>query len=188
MNSALTWDDHATKILQTVFGCIRCLSICGNFLSTQIKLKLVQSLLIPHFLYADVIIGEPNDRTFRILKRAFNSMVRFVFNLRRFDHLSHLSSTVTGLELRTFLQYHRCLFLFNIISTQQPGYLYERLRFQSSVRLHRNVIPPRYNYLLSSYTFFIHDVNFWNRLPNHVKLSLSTTSFKTKLLEHLMSL
>lgn len=187
MNSTLTWDDQATKVAQTVYATLRSLWFSNNILSTSIKLKLVRALLIPHFTYADVVMGEPNTKTFNILSKAFNAMVRFVYNLRRFDHISHVLRSITGVPLREFLQLSRCTFLFNIINTKEPRYLFEKLKFQQSPRLHRNLIMKSCNYNFSSSSFFFHDACFWNSLPPTIKNCTSRRIFKDMVLSHLNS-
>lgn len=186
MTSNLSWDQQITKSTRSIYYGLRCLWNNAHILPTEIKLKLVQSLLCHCLTAADVITGELSSQSLMCLQKAFNSMIRFVYGLRKFDHISHLSNTLVGLPLNLHLQFRRLVFLFNIVKNRQPLYLFERIEFSSSVRL-RNINVPAHDYDIAMKSLFINDVVNWNRLPLKVKNSTSLNMFKENLKSYLSS-
>lgn len=55
MNNHLIWDDHVAHINREVYSTLRTLSIHRQSLSIEIKTNLVQSLLMPNFVYGNII-------------------------------------------------------------------------------------------------------------------------------------
>lgn len=184
MNSRLQWDDHLAKVSQTIFFGLRRLWYAAKLFPVKTKMDLVKSLLVPHIIYCDVIVGELNSTNFIVLERAFNSMVKFVYGLRKYDHISHVSKTIFGVGLREYLQSRRLLFMYNLIKTKKPSYLFDELSFMQSQRLRFNMIVPSYGYEQYLKSFFIFDVVKWNGLPEAFKKSPSINVFKEKLLSH----
>lgn len=182
MNSRLKWDDHIAKATQAIYFGIRCLWTSAKLLPVKAKMDLVKSLLVPHIIYFDVIVGELDSRNFDILERAFKSMVRFIYGLRKYDHISHVTRTIFGVGLRDYLQYRRLLFMFNVIKTKKPAYLYNDLACLQSTRLRRDLIIPRFNYDQYFKSFFVFDAIKWNGLSSHIKRLESINVFKEKLL------
>lgn len=184
MNSCLKWNDHLAKITKTIYFAIRCLWNSARLFPLKTRHGLVQSLIVPHFIYADVILGELDGKSFSLLERAFNSMVRFVYNLRKYDHISHVSKNLLGLPLREYLQYRRLLFLHGTIQLKKPRYLYEELKFFKSTRLGTCLILPTFEYKQYENSFFVHDAKQWNYLPPNLRNCTSVKDFKSRLFVH----
>jgi hypothetical protein len=58
MNSKLTWDDQISKICRKVFFTLKRLWPMSQFTPIQTRQKLVTSLIVPQFLYCDVIFSQ----------------------------------------------------------------------------------------------------------------------------------
>ena len=182
INDKFSWSDQINKSCSSIFSGLRSLWHVASILPTDTKLKLVQALLGHHITAGDVITGKLNSENTRSLQRAFNAMTRFVFNLRKYDHISHLSDKIFGLDMVDLLQFRRQVFLFNLIRNKEPDYLYEKLQFFSSHRLSNNIRMPQHQHASSALSFFVHEPHFWNSLPREVKSSSNLKNFKTKLL------
>lgn len=182
MSSDLSWDEEIKKRCCAIFFGLRQLWCVSKILPLEMKSRLVKSLLGHNLISADVVMGELSYNNLRRFQGAFNGMVRFVFNLRKYDHISHVSSELFGLPLKEYLCYRRQVFLFKIITFKQPSYLYEKLSFFTSVRLRQNIHLESYNYLASEKCFFVSDVIFWNQLPQSIKKCASVETFNSNLL------
>lgn len=186
MTSNLSWEPQIIKSTRSIYFGLRCLWSNAGIFPRETKLKLVQSLLCPYLTAADVITGELSGQNHLCLQRAFNSMIRFAYGLRKFDHISHLARNLVGLPLNLHLLFRRLVFMFNIIIDKQPSYLYQRLNFCNTTRL-RNINVPGSNYDIARKSFFVNDVINWNNLPRKVKNSTSLNMFKENLKNHLSS-
>jgi hypothetical protein len=69
-------------------GYITACEICDLPLST--------SLFIPQFLFGDVLFRMVDSTGLHKLGVAFNNCVRFVYGLRRYDHVSEYSRNILG--------------------------------------------------------------------------------------------
>ena len=150
------------------------------------KLKLAQTLLCPFLTVADVITGELPNNVFLCLQRAFNGIIRFVFELRKFDHILHSAHQLVGLPLDKYMIFRRLIFIFNIIKNKQLEYLYDRLEFSRSRRT-CNINVPAYNYYFAAKSFFVSNVCNWNELNHSIKKSTSLNMFKKNLKDFLYS-
>jgi hypothetical protein len=72
---------------------------------------------------------------------AFNSCTRYVFNLCRYDHLFILKDELLGVPLFDYYDFRVLSFLFKLIMTQRPGYLFADLIGAHSVRTSNFIFP-----------------------------------------------
>ncbi|KAL5289496.1 hypothetical protein ACFFRR_009551 [Megaselia abdita] len=84
------------------------------------------------------------------------------------------------MPLKNFMMYHRCLFLFKLILLDEPKYLFDKLEFLRTPRFILNLIIPSNELHGPSKRFLVHDVRFWNAIPNDVKIRNSVPTYKTK--------
>jgi hypothetical protein len=106
--------------------------------------RLVQSLVIPHFLYCDVIYSRASVDVNRRLNVAFNSCARYIFGVSRFQSISSYSAQILRVPLNTYFDFRRCSMMYRLITTRCPGYLSDRLRMARSTRT-MNIIGPPFN-------------------------------------------
>lgn len=188
MCSNFKWNDEITKNTKTIYFGLRCLWNNASILPTGTKLKLVQSLLCPFLSSSEVVTGKLSGENFRCLQRAFNSMIRFVHNLKKFDHISNFKNSIVGLPLEKFLSFRRLVFLFNIILNKEPEYLYQKLAFLQSNRRGVLLQVPSHRFALSDNCFFINETIAWNQLPIEIRSSSTSSKFMDKLKKYLISL
>ena len=140
------------------------------------KILLVKSLLTPHFLYGDVLNHPLNFICKNRLQIIFNSCIRFIYNLRRFDHISKYSNVIFGCPLLKYLDYRSWLFLFKLRKSGTPQYLFNLLTSASLRTL--NFIIPRYTSKHTCMSMFVYSVQLWNDLPLSAKRATSISKFK----------
>lgn len=188
ISSKLEWHLNVQAICRKIITGLRFLYQFGKNIPQSIKLRVAQAIFIPHLLTSDVVMGELSAPDFGSLQKVCNSITRFIYGLRKFDHISHVSNSLLGMPLKNFTMYHRCLFLFKLIFLGTPEYLREKITLVISARFPLNVVIPRHLGLSASRRFFVHDVTFWNTIPNNVKNQSSVLTYKTKSLEFFKSI
>lgn len=176
--SDLQWDGLIAKQCGKIYASLRTLYSCTIAAPIAIKLKLFKSLILPHFLFGDVLHVRPSASSFARLRVALNSCVRYVYGLNRFDHVSHLQQNLIGCPLEAFYAHRSCVFLRNLLTTRTPGTLHQRLIQSQGRRLHNLVIPAN-NTTCYGNTLFVRGVVHWNSLPPAVKRSSSGAMFKS---------
>lgn len=179
----LKWDHFLNEQCGKIYGRLRSLQLCASFLSTDVKIKLFKTLILPHFIACDFLLIQASSVAFNKLKVALNCCVRFVFNLNTFSHVSHLQSRLIGCPFKNFGKLRCCLLMFKLIKTREPHYLFSKLRPLRSIRCCKFVIP-RYRTVKYGNSFFVRGVAIWNSLPNDITLERSDTAFRRRCFEH----
>lgn len=99
MNEQLTWDTHVGSLCGRVYGALRKLRTANHYLPLFLRRKLTMSLVIPHFLYGDVVFSNCSGDARYKLNLCFNACLRFIHSIRKFDHISHVTNSVFGCTL-----------------------------------------------------------------------------------------
>jgi hypothetical protein len=151
----------------------------SQFTKLKTRYNLVTALIIPQFLYCDVIFSKLTSARLRErLKITFNSWVRYIYGISRFEHISDYSNQI-GVVLDLYYSYRICCTMNTIIKSGCPRYLYTELQFgQSSHRF--NLIIPAHRLNRSAPSFLIQGAMLWNDLPPEVKREGSIGKFWEK--------
>lgn len=185
-------DSVCNKIYRAASGLRR----LRNFLPIPTKISLVQSLLLPILDYADISYPDLNDEHLRKLERMQNYCIRFIFGLRKFDHVSQFRRDLKWLTIRDRRNFHLLSLLYNVLFYPlSPNYLKNRFTFLSNthdrnLRSSSNLILniPLHSSTSYSNSFTIKSAKLWNALPLSVRIAPSITIFKKLLREHYLSL
>jgi hypothetical protein len=70
-----------------------------------------------------------------------SSCTRYVFDLRRYDHLSSRRNQLLGVPLFDFYDFRVFSFFFKLILTRRPGYLFADLIGARSDRASNFIFP-----------------------------------------------
>ena len=129
---------------------------------------LVRAVIVPIFTYCDAVFCVIDAASRHRIQVAFNSCVRYVFNLWYYDHVSHYESQILGVPLMVYFKFRVACFLYKLITTATPGYLYQRIKFAASSRSCQ-LIVPRHRTVSYGRMFFVGAINIWNNLTVEVK-------------------
>lgn len=124
----------------------------------------IRILLANSLLFANC---EANSK--QKLKFLYNNIIRYVYELGYFDHITPYNQTLYGISFDNLLNHRSLLSLHKIIYTQKPNYLNERIQFTRSSR-GRRIRPVRYHCLVSEYHFFVKPIRLWNALPRYLQI------------------
>ncbi|KAJ4429878.1 hypothetical protein ANN_22082 [Periplaneta americana] len=113
--------------------------------SLLLKKSLVQTHVFPYFDYADILLTDLSSHNKTKLQRAHNLCVRFVSNVRKYDHITPSLEAIGWLKLdkkRKEMKYR-----FTSLSLRNLELFYF---FVPVVSLHLPFFPPQSEYTLSS--------------------------------------
>ena len=152
LSSNLTWNSHISHISQRIHASLHKLKFHKNLLSTQLRIKLVSTLLFPYFDYCCLVYHNLSDELNTKLQRLLNTCIRFIFNLRRDAHITPYRHQLKWLSVKNRRLYFLGIQTYQILNLKSPSYLRELFipRPSDTTR------PPRYP--LSPYLLYI---------PNH---------------------
>lgn len=179
-NATLTWKTHVNAIIGAAYNKLRALWITQYFTPQRIRLMLIKTYIMPTLLYGCEIFSNCDSVSKTKLNLLFNNIVRYVFSLRKYDHISSYTDKIYGVTLDGLFKIKVLTSLQKIIYLEQPDYLYQRLTFSRSNR-GRILIPFRHQTLTSEWQFFIHAVRLWNTLPRNIQTTSNAYQFKKAL-------
>lgn len=194
IDSTLSWSPHITEVCRKVNMALRALYRHKNFLPNETKLLLVQSLVLPIIDYADVCYSDLSQALLGRLERLHNNCIRFVYGLRKYDHVSLYRSKLKWLPIHRRRQLRMLCTLFSILyNPAAPLYLKSNFKFQNTTHprnLRSNNIPtlqvPFCRTDFVSRSFLCQSVRFWNALPIDIRNSPSKFSFKRAVKKYLL--
>lgn len=186
MNSTFNWDDHISTICKRVMGCLFTLNRCRRFIPDDLKKQIIQSLVFPHFYYCDVVLHDVNAKQARRLQLLLHACARFVFNLKKYDHITAALARLNWPSLDKIRDFHLVNMVYNCIhDPNYPTYLTDRLILlsKSHTRATRSAETlclkiPNYNMSSFSNSFSVSAARLWNNLPVKLRKAPTASSFK----------
>ncbi len=175
INKSLTWHETTTATCNRVFACIHSLKRFALFLPFNVKKMLVKTLALPHFNYCDVVTSDMTVELSNRLQRAQNYCIRFIFNLRRNDHVTPYFEQLSLLKLKPLREYHILTLLHTILSLKAPPYLSDEFIFMAQISFRNTrrgallLSIPQHRSTIYSNSFVVTSCRLWNALPDSVK-------------------
>lgn len=189
MDQTLSWSAHVSEVSRRLFASVHSLRRLQNFLPFHTKITFAQSLLLPLLDYGDIAYLDLSERLLDKLERLQNVCIRYIFGLRKFDHVSCFRAQLKWLPIRHRRNVHILSLLFNVLfKPQSPSYLSERFSYLASGSGNR--LRSSSNLSLSfpasksksySKSFSMHAVRLWNRLPVEIRQSQTVATLRNRL-------
>ncbi|CAG5109295.1 Protein of unknown function [Cotesia congregata] len=166
----LSWDVHVAHTTRKVYATLNCLKYRRNILSTPT----------------------------RKLLRLVNNTIRFIFNLRRDEHITPYKHKLNWLTIKFKRLYALACFMFKLLNSGEPKFLRSlfieepsEIRRSERIAAKSNNILfqiPNFSTTIYEHSFVISAIRLWKELPTEVINSLSIDSFKNKAFEFFMKL
>lgn len=193
IDSSMKWHTQVARVSQKVTGTLRALYRLKNFLPSSTKTMLVQSLIFPIIDYGDVCYFDLNADLLDKLDRLLNYCIRFVFNLRKYDHVSEHRSLLKWLPIRQRREQRALTTLFSfLVSPSSPSYLAPHFQYicvnhnRSLRSSHNRVLQcPSHRTDFIHRSFFVQSISLWNALPQEIRMATNRLSFKIKVREYI---
>ncbi|CAK1590978.1 unnamed protein product [Parnassius mnemosyne] len=184
----LSWGPQVSEVSRRMFAAVGSLRRLRNFLPIPTKVALAQSLLLPILDYADTCYLDLTVDQLNKLERLQNYCIKFIFGLRKYDHISEFRHKLKWLPIRFRRNTHILHLLYCILfNPTTPSYLKDRFIYLSSLhslplRSQNNLLStPRHSSSFYSNSFTVTAIRLWNSLPLHIKECKSLPIFKNKL-------
>ncbi|XP_012531807.1 uncharacterized protein LOC105834115 [Monomorium pharaonis] len=123
LSGVLSWSEQVNATARKVNGALWRLKLHQGCLSTALRNRLVSSLIFPLFDYCFAVFTDLTGQQKLKLRRLINACVRFIYNLRKDEHVSDYYNSLGWLSAdsrRTYLV--ECL-LFSILRSGVSAYL-----------------------------------------------------------------
>ncbi|KAJ8730364.1 hypothetical protein PYW07_017402 [Mythimna separata] len=195
MDSYLSWSPHVAEVSRKVHYTFHSLKCLQSFLPLKTKISLAQTLIQPIIDYADACYLDATEELLNKLERLQNICIRFIFNLKKYDHVSSFRKELKWLPIRLRRNSRLLCLLYNILhNPKMPSYLRERFSFSrpsdAPCRSHlKNLLKsPPHSTNFYSYSFTSHAVRLWNVLPPDIRGCQTLALFKSRVKEHYLSI
>jgi hypothetical protein len=123
-NQKLTWHDQVAKLCRGVFFTLRRLWTFSHFTPVETRRKFVISLIVPQFLYSDVMFSKASAAIRGRLKVA---CARYIYGISRYQHISEHANRIHGCSLDMYYDLRMCCAMYRLIGSDRPGYFFDGL-------------------------------------------------------------
>ena len=193
IDSDLRFSDHVSSLIQKTFGKLKLLYIHRDALDVDTKLRLTDSLILSHLNYCDVVYWPAllqKDRD--SLQKIQHACLRFIYNVRKFDHITPSLNNSKWLTLEERFQLHLSRLVYRIRDSGLPKYLSDKLVKHSDIhdRLtrHKDLYSvPKYSHSFFTRCFSYTSASAFNSLPDDVKKAQNSEVFANKLKKLILS-
>lgn len=184
LDSDLSFKTHINVLSGRIWASLRKIYCANMFLPFRIKTTLAHALLMSQLLYGLEVVSGSIGSCLVKLKRIVNAIVRFVFNVRRRDHISGYVHRFLGCSFKNFVAYRNLALFYNVVKRAMPLPLRRSFIFSRSTRNPQIFIPRIYRSIYSR-SFLVRIARSWNCLPYELRIfSHSNNVFRLKLLQH----
>ncbi|KAI5739515.1 hypothetical protein M8J77_020172 [Diaphorina citri] len=190
MDKHLSWNSHINNISKKCNYSFHSLRILRRILPFGVRKMLCTALIMPIIEYADTVYLNITQELKVKVQRLQNSCVRYVFGLRKYDHVTMCRLSLGWMTVEQRRDIHILLLLWRVLNTGTPEYL-SSMFTPLSQHVHDTrsgeetlLVVPRHRTNFFADSFAVQAVKRWNSLPGHIRTSVHPSVFRRLLLEH----
>lgn len=192
ISESLSWFTQISLMCKRIFSSLHSLKRLRKFTPVKLKIKLIQTLILPLFDYCDTVLNDVTADLCTKLQRAQNACIRYIFDLRYDDHLTAFYLKLSWLRLNNRRKLHVATQVYKLMTTSTPDYLASQFRLLSSyhnlnTRAGSTLAIPLNRTSAYSRSFLVAGSRLWNSLPARIRESMTVKSFKKHCYDHLLN-
>lgn len=190
----LSWKQHVHHISQKVHFTLHKLKFHRNSLSRELRASLISTLVFPIVDYCCLVYHGLSDELNVKLQRLINCCIRFIFDLRRGEHISPYRRQLGWLTVKSRRLYFLGIIMFKVFRYETPIYILdlfprpEHMNERTNRRPAPDFTIPNHRTTIYHNSFSLSGMYLWESLPTSVKNSPSISVFKTRLYAYLLDL
>lgn len=185
-NKKLDLTDHAQLVSDKVVKSLRNAWPRFSVTPQVTRAMLAKSLFLPHFEYCSTIYSYGlNAATKALLERAYGSVIRFVYGVKKFDSIRNYSDKLLGFPLMKYFNLRAALFIYKLINSSAPRYLNFIINMGTSRRTLQLTIPRHSTHYGNSLA--AKGVAEWNMIPFVIRNSRCFDEFRANMTGFLKS-
>ena len=175
IDSKLNWTKQTNYVKKNSINIIRNLHRIKHILPTKEKIRLYNSMVTPHFGYADVVWNGCGIVNARKLQSAQNFAVRTIVNKRKRDSATPILKELRFLNLQQKRQVHEAVFIHKSLLNQQSENINERYKNQQPFSNTRfaaagKLILPKHRTSKFQNSPFYRTIKTWNNIPAQIPI------------------
>ena len=190
LNGTMTMDTMISKRVQSCYYNLKKLGSIKRMLDIDERVLLVKSFILTKMDYCNILLSNVSLTCLRPLEKAFNACIRFIFNLKKRDHVTPYYREAHMLPTRYRIMFKTCVMVYKIINNLAPTYMndFVVLHFPSEFSLRSNNDNLMIVQTMSQNTIQYVMIKNWNCLPYYLRSSESLDIFEKQLKTHYFTL
>ena len=191
----LNWNSHINGLISSAYYRLKLAYRYSKFLSEDSKYMVVESYILALFNYGSPVLQNLTSETSNKIQKVQNSCVRFIFNTRKYEHISPLFKKRKILNMSVRRDIQSLTIIHNIVNGWAPGYLIDKIdynytfhhhqtRIRDSIRVTKARTNFGYNRFLRKYSNMYNDIKKVIKFRNNI----TTATFKIKLKQYFVNL
>ena len=116
------------------------------------------------------------------LDRVLNSCIKFIYNLRKYDHIGAKKKDLDFLTNDLRRTFHYATMIYKVQQTQNPPYLFEKLNFPThsyNTRRKDTLVVPQHKTKAYEGSFTFMSSKVWNSVPQSLRQAKTVGEFKS---------
>nr|CAH7727550.1 unnamed protein product [Callosobruchus chinensis] len=191
LDNDLRFRDHVACNIRKAYTALQLLYPHRAYLPVEAKKILCETLVLSQFNFCSPVYGPCIDQdTLSRLQRVQNSCIRFIFGIRKYEHVSHKLKELKWLGMKDRLIVNALCLFHKILTFKTPLYLYNKISFNSSIhnvntRNKNLLLAPCHKMTLFERGFSFNIYRLYNSVPDLFK-TFNYHRFKQAVLDHFL--
>ena len=158
---------------------------------TDLRLLLMRTFVLTRIDFCNSILIKCEDYLLNKLQMVINSCARFIYDVKKYDHISYYLRKAHILPIKSRIIFKLCTFVFKILNNAAPEYLSQIL----TLKVIRQLQTKKYDFRSSDDVLLVESFgkdciademcNHWNNLPVTLRYQTDIAKFKKDLKTHL---
>lgn len=163
LDNKLTFESHVNSIISKVNFLLRKLYNMDLYIPLYVKVKLIHGIVMPIFLYCLEVYSGTCGYIMKKIYLTFNRVMRYVYNVRSHDHISHYVVSFLGCTFPQYVNIRCLLHFYKLFKLQTPAFEVSFFKFSRSTR-NPQLMFPKLSPLLDK-SYHVRVARVFNKLP-----------------------
>lgn len=192
IDTELKFEKHINKLLQKAYSSIKIIYGIRQFLSSNVRKILCESLVLSLFNYSDTVYGPCLTNQFRNkIQKVQNSCLRLIYGIKKRQRISHKLAEIGWLSMENRRKLHSANLYHRILHSKAPPYLHRKVTYRTdvhnmNVRSKGLLSPPLFRTEFFRRSFTYQAYKLYNSIPETIKV-LPFLAFKSAYRKFLLS-
>ena len=178
----LSWETHVNKNISVSYFKLRQAYRFKKFLSEKSKISICESYVLSTFNYCDLVYINMSEFLKTKIQKVQNTCVRFIFGLRKYDHISSYLKKLATLNMEERRTLHGIVQMHRINKKIAPSYLIEKITQHENIhnyntRHRKNIVCDKVRTSSRAHSFFPTFSRLYNDLNKNI--NYRNTSIET---------
>lgn len=183
-DTRLRFEDHISTLSKRIYVSLKVLYANKHILNFKVRKKLCEAYVFSKMSYCLILFYPCLTQVEKLrLQRMQNNCCRFIYGLRKYDHVSSKIQQLNWLNVENSFKYLFLVFVYKILGSNMPMYLRSKLRFRDEanqlfLRDRSELEVPRHTTAIFQRSFSFVAASLYNSFRTFFRSSDSISSFR----------